>query len=403
MSANPIMGVLYHWIGGLAAASFYIPYRQVKRWSWETYWLVGGIFSWIVMPALMASILVPGFWSVLNSTPHKVLMYAYLFGALWGIGGLTFGLTMRYLGIALGMSVALGYTAIFGTLIPPIAQHQIGKILSGDSGHYIILGVLVSFIGIAVSGLAGMSKEKELTPSQKTSTITEFHFGKGMLIATFSGIMSSCMAFGLDAGTPINKLAVKLLHSEGGSSIWQGLPVLVIVLLGGFTTNFIWCAILSFKHRSTGEYAGKYSLGENMSDTGYETEFSAAEAISPLDTDELKERSSLVSKTLVTSSVKSGQQKNPLLNNYLFAALAGILWYLQFFFYQMGQAQLGKAFIFANWTIHMSSIMIFSMLWGIALKEWRGTSSRTHKLIAVGLFLLVSSTVIIGYANKLTG
>ena len=352
MAPNPILGIVFHWIGGLAAASFYIPYKRVKRWSWETYWLVGGVFSWLLMPTLMASLLVPDLGAVLGSASGSTRFWAYFFGALWGVGGLTFGLTMRYLGIALGMAVALGYTAIFGTLVPPLFHGTLGRTIGSASGRYVLLGVLASVAGIAVSGLAGMSKERELTPAQKQSTITEFHFGKGMAIATFSGIMSSCFAFGLDAGGPITDSAKAHLLAHGGSDLWSGLPTLIVVLLGGFTTNFLWCALLNARNNSGGEYTGRAATV-------------------------------------------------PLVNNYVFSAVAGITWYLQFFFYTMGQAKMGKPFAFSNWTLHMASIMIFSMLWGVALREWAGTSRRTHGLIALGLALLVSSTLIIGYGNFL--
>lgn len=304
----------------------------------------------------MASLLVPGVWSILSHTPVSILFWAFLFGMLWGVGGLTFGLTMRYLGIALGMAVALGYTAVFGTLIPPLFHGQLAGIFATLSGKFILLGVIVSVAGIAVSGLAGMSKEHELTTEQKQSAITEFHFGKGMAIATFSGIMSSCMAFGLDAGGTINTTAVNVLHQSGRSGIWQGLPVLIPVLLGGFVTNFVWCAALNIRNHSGREYLG------------------------------------------VIDGKKDGTA--PISNNYLFSAMAGIIWYLQFFFYTMGSSKMGS-YSFSSWTLHMASIMIFSMLWGIALKEWKGTSGRTHWLIALGLAVLVSSTVIIGYGNYL--
>ncbi|MEO7720156.1 MAG: L-rhamnose/proton symporter RhaT [Capsulimonas sp.] len=353
-----IFGIILHWIGGLAAASFYIPYKQIRRWSWETYWLTGGVFSWLLMPSLMASILVPGTFEILHTAKPSVLFYTYFFGAMWGIGGLTFGLTMRYLGIALGMAVALGYTAIFGTLIPPLFHGTLGQTLGSASGKYVLLGVLVSVAGIAVSGMAGMSKERELTGEQKQSSITEFQFGKGMLIATFSGIMSSCLAFGLDAGTPIADAAKASLLAHGGSDIWQGLPVLIVALLGGFTTNFLWCVGLNVRNKSAGEY---------------------------------------------TAQAASDGSAVPLIRNYAFAALAGIIWYLQFFFHTMGQAKMGKTFAFTNWTLHMASIMIFSMLWGVYLKEWAGTSKRTHTLIGLGLALLIGSTIIIGYGSYLDG
>ena len=399
MAPNPTLGILFHWIGGLAAASFYIPYRQVQRWSWETYWLVGGVFSWLIMPTLMATLLVPNAYTLLGAAPESTRFLAYLFGALWGVGGLTFGLTMRYLGIALGMAVALGYTAVFGTLVPPIFHGTLGETIASASGKYVLLGVLASVLGIVVSGLAGMSKERELTSAQKQSTITEFRFGKGMLIATFSGIMSSCFAFGLDAGDPITAAAKTHLLSLGASDIWAGLPVLIIILLGGFTTNFIWCVMLNVRNKSGGEYLGKSAAPVQASADGQIAEISATEAVEPWNPQSIDGGAGA---TATAAKPAARTVSVPLVGNYIFAALAGIIWYLQFFFYTMGQTKMGKAFEFSNWTLHMASIMIFSMLWGVALKEWAGTSRRTHGLIALGLALLIGSTVIIGYGNYLS-
>ncbi len=397
MPSNPALGILLHWIGGLAAASFYIPYKQVRRWSWETYWLVGGVFSWLLMPWLMASLLVPDLGTILGSADAKTRLWAYVFGALWGIGGLTFGLTMRYLGIALGMAVALGYTAVFGTLVPPIFHGTLGHTLETEAGKFILLGVGMSIAGIIVAGLAGMSKERELTSAQKQSAITEFHFSRGMIIATFSGIMSSCFAFGLDQATPITAAAKAHLLAHGGSDIWSGLPVLIVVLLGGFTTNLLWCVSLNFRNKSGGEYLGRSSAASGEMFLQSAAEMSATEAVEPWNPNTGAVAIAAVSAPAArTFSV-------PLIANYAFAGLAGIIWYLQFFFYTMGQAKLGPAFASSNWTLHMASIMIFSMLWGVALKEWAGTSRRTHGLIGLGLALLVGSTIVIGYATKLAG
>ena len=352
VTANPFIGVTLHWIGGLAAASFYIPFKRVKKWSWETYWLVGGIFSWVIAPHLLAWALVPNVAGIFHEVPAGSIGWAYFFGVLWGIGGLTFGLSVRYLGVALGYAVALGMCAIFGTLIPPIFHGQIGKMTADRGGQVTLLGIAVCMVGIIFSAMAGMSKERELGKSRQPATMEEFGFLKGMLVALFAGILSAAMAFGLDAGAPIAKAAEQHLLAAGRSNIWQGLPVLIIVLLGGFTTNFIWCAILNLKNKTGHEYV----------------------------------------------SNRSGDV--PMLSNYLFAALAGVTWYFQFFFYTMGSTQMGQ-FGFSSWTLHMASIIIFSTLWGVALKEWRGTSKRTHALIAVGLAVLILSTVIVGYGNYL--
>ncbi len=382
---NPLLGVFYHWLGGLASASFYIPYRGVKRWSWETYWLVGGFFSWIIAPMTLASLLVPELWPTIRSAPSSALGWAYVFGVMWGIGGLTFGLTMRYLGIALGMAVALGFCAAFGTLVPPIFNGQIATILHTHSGQTILLGVLACLIGIGVSGMAGMSKEGELSPEEKAATVKEFNFGKGMLVATFSGVMSSCFAYGLQAGKPLAVLAKASLLSHGGSDLWQNLPVLVVVLWGGFTTNFIWCVILNLRNRSGHEYLNlrRTAVGE----------VSAAEGVM---LSAAPEETAL--RATAPSTVDSAPV--PLLSNYIFSAIAGVTWYLQFFFYSMGQTKMGK-YDFSSWTLHMASIIIFATLWGIALHEWKGTSKRTHLLIAIGLVVLIGSTVIVGFGNYL--
>ena len=386
--ANPLLGVFFHWLGGLASASFYIPYRGVKKWSWETYWLVGGFFSWIIAPIVLASILVPNLGTLLGETwqssPNSLLL-AYFFGAMWGLGGLTFGLTMRYLGIALGMAVALGYCAAVGTLAPPIYKGEFGTILGTTAGQVVLLGVMTCLAGIAVSGLAGMSKERELTEEQKRDTVKEFSFVKGILVATFSGVFSACFAIGLDKGAPLAEMAKKTLLADGRSDLWQNLPVLVVVLWGGFTTNFIWCVILNIKNRSAHEYLALRRTAV--------AEISAAEGIVQWDADEL------------TAAAKNGGApadagRVPLARNYLFSAIAGTTWYLQFFFYSMGQARMGE-YEFSSWTLHMASIIIFSSLWGIALREWKGTSRRTHVLLALGLAVLIGSTIVVGWGNFL--
>jgi len=380
MVPNPFLGVIFHWIGGLASASFYIPYRGVRRWSWETYWLVGGFFSWIIAPWVFAGFMTRDLLGVLSEAHASTLFWTYFFGLLWGAGGLTFGLTMRYLGISLGMAVALGFCAAFGTLIPPIFHGKfVTEILGTNSGLVILTGVLVCFAGIGVSGLAGMTKEAHMPEEQKRAIIKEFDFRKGMLVATFSGIMSACFSFGLDAGTPIKEIT--LIH--GTQPLWQGLPVLVVVLLGGFTTNFIWCAFLNLRNKSGAQYF-RADAPASASGPALETaleapgEEMAREAeLGPLE-----------------------PARAPMLANYLLCAVAGVTWYFQFFFYTMGESQMGQ-FKFSSWTLHMASIIIFSTLWGLALREWRGAGSRALTFVGLSLAVLVGSTVIIGYGNYL--
>ena len=197
MGANPFIGVIYHWIGGFASATNFIPFRGIKRWSWEIYWLIQGIAAWLLAPMFFATLLVPNLFHILRTAPPTSLGYALLFGVLWGVGGLTFGLAIRYLGIALGYAIALGLCTVFGTLIPPIFHGQIGTIAHETSGQIILFGVLVCVIAVAVNGAAGYSKEKEITPEEKAEAgEKDFSFGKGVTIAILAGFMSSFFAFG---------------------------------------------------------------------------------------------------------------------------------------------------------------------------------------------------------------
>jgi L-rhamnose-H+ transport protein len=341
MDANPALGVVLHAIGGLAAASFYIPYKRVKAWSWETYWLVGGAFSWIVAPWAFSLTILPQTTEILRATGGSTLLWTFFFGVLWGVGGLTFGLTMRYLGIALGYAIALGLCAAFGTLMPPLFNGQLGEILARGPGQVVVLGVVVCLAGIGVSGRAGIRKEGEVSEADKKAVVAEF----SMAVAVACGVMSASMAYGIAAGKPIAEAAL----AHGAPSLWQNLPVLIVILTGGFLTNFAWCLFLTLKNRSGADYL---------------------------------------------------RREAPLAANYLLCALAGLTWYLQFFFYGMGTTRMGR-YDFSSWTLHMASIIIFSTLWGIALHEWKGTTPGTRQLVGAGLALLVASTVIVGYGNYL--
>jgi L-rhamnose-H+ transport protein len=256
--------------------------------------------------------------------------------------------------MSLGMAMVLGYCAAFGTLMPPIFDGVFGSsVLGTTSGRVILLGVAVCMAGIAFAGKAGMSKESEMSDEAKQAVIKEFNLKKGVAVATFSGVMSACFSYGLRAGDPIKELTL----AHGTSTLWQGLPVLVIVLLGGFTTNFIWCVILNFRNKTGHQY-------------------------------------------LATTEHTKEAARVPIVMNYFFSALAGTTWYFQFFFYTMGETQMGK-YKFSSWTLHMASIIIFSSLWGIALHEWKGASARTKMWLFVSLLVLVGSTVVVGYGNYL--
>ena len=361
MSPNPFLGVFLHALGGFAAGSFYIPYKKVRGWAWETYWLVGGFFSWIIAPWVVGLMTCPDLLGVLRGASSKTLLWTYLFGVMWGIGGLTFGLSMRYLGLSLGMAMSLGFCAVFGTLVPPVFEGKIAGLVAQTSGQVVVLGIVVCLTGIAICGRAGMRKEKELSDADKKASIAEFSFVKGVWVAVFAGIMSSCMAFAFAAGKPIAEAAIR----SGAKPLFQNFPVLVVALFGGFTTNFIWCAALSIKNKSGRDY--------------------------------------LRVKTILPSGDSTARLFKPapsLLSNYFRSALAGTTWYFQFFFYGMGTTKMGK-YDFSSWTIHMAFIITFSSLWGIYFHEWKGTARPTRRLVVAGIVVLILSTAVVGAGNYL--
>ncbi|MEO5715580.1 MAG: L-rhamnose/proton symporter RhaT [Luteolibacter sp.] len=382
MNPNPILGVLFHWLGGLASGSFYVPFRGVKRWSWETSWLVAGVFSWLVAPWFFAMLNTKDVVDVLKETSGSTWGYTYLFGALWGLGGLTFGLTMRYLGMSLGMAVALGYCTVFGTLIPPIFKGEFAaKLLNTPTGQWSLAGLAVCVVGIVVTSLAGKAKEAEMSVEEKQNTVKEFNFKKGILVATFSGIMSACFSFGLSAGKEIGDIS----KAHGTAEIWTGLPVLIVVLLGGFSTNFIWCVLLNLRNRTGYEY-----LASEQRHPAHGKDQSIIENVTDAPAVEMAEQA--------RRGDAGNDRRIPMVTNYLFAALAGVTWYFQFFFYSMGETQMGDS-KYISWTLHMASIIIFSSIWGLALREWKGASQKSKGLLFAGLGILVLSTVIIGVGN----
>jgi L-rhamnose-H+ transport protein len=335
------------------------PYTKVRHWAWENYWLVGGFVSWIIAPWVLAMLILPQTPVILAQAPIKSILWTVFFGAMWGIGGLTFGLTMRFLGVALGYAIALGLTAVFGTLIPPLYSGELFVIAQTASGQVLLSGVFVCVIGIVLGGTAGRRKEAELTNEQKQETIAEFNFAKGLIVAIVAGVMSASMAVAFVAGKPIAELAI----DNGAPPLWQNLPVLIVILFGGFITNFVWCVTLIIKNGTWAELLGRGMANQELTPA-------------------------------------LGRRRLSL--NFLFCAIAGFTWYLQFFFYGMGTTQLGK-YEFSSWTLHMAFIIVFSTLWGLALREWSGVSRATHTWNAAGLIVLILSIVIIGWGNTLAG
>lgn len=341
---NTLIGLLIIAVGSFGQSSSYVPINKVKQWSWESFWLVQGIFAWLVFPLLGAMLAIPAESSLLELWSSGGAFASIIYGALWGIGGLTFGLSMRYLGVSLGQSIALGTCAAFGTLFPALFA---GKDIWHGEGLMLLTGVCITLTGIAVIGYAGSLRSKNMSEEEKTEAVKEFALTKGLLVALLAGVMSACFALGLDAGHPIKEAAL----NNGVQPLYAGLPVIFLVTLGGFCTNAAYCVQQNIKNNTGKEYL------------------------------------SVEGRTFV--------------NNLVFCALAGVLWYSQFFGLEMGKSFLtdSPALLAFSWSILMSLNVMFSNLWGILLKEWRGCSPRTICVLSIGLIILVISIVIVAMAQ----
>jgi L-rhamnose-H+ transport protein len=360
-----VLGVIFHFIGGFASGSFYIPYKKVKGWHWESYWIIGGLFSWLIVPPLAAFITIPGFADIIRHTDGATLGLTYLFGLLWGIGGLTYGLGVRYLGVSLGSSIILGLCMVFGSLIPSIyydifpkeGKDTFSMLVSSNWGLIVLAGLVLCVIAIIICGKAGMLKEKQLsagamTDPQGLKMRTEYKFGLGIFVSIVSGVLSACFNFGLEAGSPMSHVANAVWKAtnpgEQGEFLYRNNVIYVVLLWGGLTTNFIWCMLLNARNKTFGDYTNK---------------------------------------------------KTPLRSNYIFAALAGTTWFLQFFFYGMGESKLGNGA--SSWILHMAFIILVANMWGIILKEWNGVTKKTKITIAIGITVIILSVLVVGYGNKL--
>jgi L-rhamnose-H+ transport protein len=347
MNQDPILGTLIFVLGGLAGAIFTLPFKKEKGWAWESYWMIYAIIALVVAPITLAFLTVPKLCSVLLNAPTKEMVYCYLCGAAWGFGGITWGLMIRYLGVGLGLAIGCGLCSAAGTIVPEIIKGTFMKLLESNAGVVSLVGVGISIIGIVLVGMAGMSKESELPEEVKKKAVAEYNFNKGILVAIFSGLASAGLGFGLKGGASLSKLALE----NGASSAWQGMPVLVVCLLGGFTVNVILCIFYNVKNKTAGDYFRKDVPG---------------------------------------------------LMNFLWASLAGVLWVCQFVAFKTGEPLMGKQG-YVGWAVLMGSTIMFSGVLGVALGEWKGTSAKTRLLLWSGLGILLVSAVIAGYSGKLAG
>ncbi|MFD2865827.1 L-rhamnose/proton symporter RhaT [Mucilaginibacter antarcticus] len=357
-----ILGVIFHFIGGFASGSFYIPYKKVKGWAWESFWIVGGIFSWLIVPPIAAWLTVPNFVEIIKATNGGILGLTYFFGLLWGIGGLTYGLGVRYLGVSLGSTIILGLCSVFGALVPAVyyqfapaaGKDSIGLLASNHWGQMVLLGILVCVIGIIICGRAGTLKERDLNKAGAAANENkDYKFGLGITVAIISGILSACFAFGIDAGAAMASAANDAWRVTNGITdnsnfLYKNNVTYIIILWGGLTTNFIWCMILNARNKTFGNYT---------------------------------------------------DGSTPLLKNYIFSALAGTTWFLQFFFYGMGESKLGNGA--SSWILHMAFIILIANMWGLILKEWKAVSKKAFGTLVLGIATIILSVIIVGYGNNL--
>ncbi len=351
-----VLGIILILAGGFSNGSFYMPFKKIKNWSWEVFWIIGGIFSWILAPWVFSFLTVNNLTGILGSTPAVQLLKPFIFGILWGLGSLTFGLSMRYLGISLGMSIALGLTLVFGALLPSLFVSLIpsfftgffpdspglGELFSTSSGLVTIAGVALCLMGILINGKAGMMKDKEVSSAQKQEGVSEFNLKKGVSVALFSGFMNSAFAMGVASGKPLAEIA----KANGTNPVFENNPTFILIMFGGFLVNLVWSVYLQIKNKSYADI-----------------------------------------------------KKQPIGANLIFCALGGTLWYLQMFFFGMGESILKGV---AGWSILMSSSILFSTMWGIYSKEWNGISRNTKIVLASGLAVLIISTVVFGIAKGMS-
>jgi len=336
---NTLIGLIIIAIGSIGQSSSYVPIKKVKNWSWESFWLMQGIFAWLLFPLLGALLALPtgsSLFEVLSTSGDLWKVIGY--GMLWGIGGLTFGLSMRYLGIALGQSLALGTCSAFGTLIPALLK---GDDLFSGNGLILLIGVSIAIAGIAIIGYAGALKSRNMTDAEKKKAVKDFALKKGILIALVAGVTSACFNLGLEAGAPIKAQIL----AAGTSPLLALNPVILLVTFGGLITNAFYCLLQNYKNKTFKDYT--------------------------------------------TISGKTWA------NNLSFCALAGLLWYSQFFGLGAGQSffEPGSVMMAFSWSILMSLNVLFSNVWGILLKEWKGAGQKTILVLVAGLLVLIVSII----------
>ena len=333
------MGIIWHLIGAASAACFYAPFKKVQHWSWETMWSIGGFVSWLILPWLVSAILLPDFWTYYSSFSASTLLPVFLFGAMWGIGNINYGLTMRYLGMSMGIGIAIGITLIVGTLMTPIIAGKFDVLIGTPGGRMTLLGVLVALIGVAIVTRAGQLKERKMGIKAE-----EFNLKKGLILAVMCGFFSAGMSFAMDAAKPMHEAAAAL----GIDPLYVALPSYVVIMGGGAIINLGYCFIRLAK----------------MKNLSVKADFSLAKPL--------------------------------IISNILFSALAGLMWYLQFFFYAWGHAKIPAQYDYMSWMLHMSFYVLCGGIVGLIMKEWSNAGRRPVSVLSLGCVVIIVAANIVG-------
>lgn len=346
MITSVLLGISLIAAGAFAAGSFAVPFGKIRDWKWETCWLIYSFGAYILFPLLSCLIFSPSFLSIYRSVPGRTLILVFILGAVYGIGNLSFGLSLRYLGLSLGYALSLGLMLAIGTLIPPMMDGRLVIMIQQAGGNLLLLGVIAACIGIALSGWAGFVKDRTFSEARKQESVTEFNLLKGVLAAILVGIAGSAMSLGFEQGLPISGVA----ENQGIDPLFSIIPVMLVILSGTFVTTVIYCIYLGIRNKSLKDYY------QHISNKG-------------------------------------------LVSNYLFGLLAGLLWFIQFILFGMGKSKMGP-YTFTSWGILMALIIVFATLWGLYRKEWKGASNKVYVILIVSLLIIIASSFIIGISGS---
>jgi L-rhamnose-H+ transport protein len=347
--SNPLLGTMIHAVGGVSASTCYLPFQKVKKWSWDTYWLLQASFAWFIFPFLIGFLTVPNLLDVFSESPIDVLVNATLLGAVYGFGGMCFGFAIKHIGYSLTYTISIGISAILGTVVPLIMHGELVEKYNAPGGTVVFLGMFFALIGIVICGIAGYRKEKDLKDkiTGEGEALT-FNMKKGLTLTLIAGTLSAVFGISLEVGAPVAELA-----GQYGAGEFQGNANLILSTFGAFVTNLIWFTIAGVKNGSLKELIDVKGIG----------------------------------------------RKNFILNIGM-SILSGALWYGQFFFYGIGHVSMG-AFKFASWVIHMSMLIFFSYIVGILMKEWSQVTKKTYGVLVLALVVLVFSFIVMAYGTML--